>query len=73
MALTEISVSAINVINTPAIDHAQARAFFATTTGQLLAAKHCAGVSDHVVLSIDPLLGAAGPAATTNTDLGRLP
>jgi uncharacterized protein YbjT (DUF2867 family) len=42
----------IDVTNTPTTSPAQARAFFATTTGQLLAAEHHAGVGHHVVLSI---------------------
>jgi uncharacterized protein YbjT (DUF2867 family) len=42
----------IDVTNTPTVDPEQARAFFATTTGQLLTAERNAGVSHHVVLSI---------------------
>jgi uncharacterized protein YbjT (DUF2867 family) len=42
----------IDVSNTPALDRDQARAFFATTTRQLLAAEQNAGVRHHVVLSI---------------------
>lgn len=42
----------VDVLNTPTVDAEQARAFFATTTGQLLAAEHHAGVRHHVVLSI---------------------
>jgi uncharacterized protein YbjT (DUF2867 family)/catechol 2,3-dioxygenase-like lactoylglutathione lyase family enzyme len=42
----------IDVINTPTVDPAEAREFFATTTRQLLAAEHSASVKHHVVLSI---------------------
>jgi uncharacterized protein YbjT (DUF2867 family) len=42
----------IDVINTPTTSAEQARAFFGTTTGQLLAAEDHAGVRHHVVLSI---------------------
>ena len=42
----------IDVINTPTVDPAEAREFFATTTRQLLAAEHKASVKHHVVLSI---------------------
>ncbi len=42
----------IDVTNTAAGDAAAARKFFATTTGQLLAAEQEAGVTHHVVLSI---------------------
>jgi uncharacterized protein YbjT (DUF2867 family) len=42
----------IDVTNTPTVDPEEAREFFATTTKQLLAAEHNAGVRHHVVLSI---------------------
>ena len=42
----------IDVTNTPTVDPDEAREFFATTTTQLLAAEHNAGVRHHVVLSI---------------------
>jgi uncharacterized protein YbjT (DUF2867 family)/catechol 2,3-dioxygenase-like lactoylglutathione lyase family enzyme len=42
----------IDVVNTPTVDPAEAREFFATTTRQLLAAEHSASVKHHVVLSI---------------------
>lgn len=42
----------IDVTNVPTTSPEQARAFFATTTGRLLAAEHHAGVRHHVVLSI---------------------
>jgi uncharacterized protein YbjT (DUF2867 family) len=42
----------IDVTNTPDTDPALARAFFETTTGELLAAGRRAGVGHHVALSI---------------------
>jgi uncharacterized protein YbjT (DUF2867 family) len=42
----------IDVTNTPSVNTDQMRAFFATVTGQLLAAEHHGGVRHHVVLSI---------------------
>lgn len=42
----------IDVTNTRILDREEARAFFATTTRQLLAAEQRAGVRHHVVLSI---------------------
>jgi uncharacterized protein YbjT (DUF2867 family) len=42
----------IDVINTTTVGPEQAQAFFATTTGHLVAAEHHAGVRHHVVLSI---------------------
>jgi uncharacterized protein YbjT (DUF2867 family) len=50
-ALVDVD-AVIDVTNTPTVDPEEAREFFATTTGQLLAAEHHVGVSHHVVLSI---------------------
>jgi uncharacterized protein YbjT (DUF2867 family) len=50
-ALVDVD-AVIDVTNTPTVDPEQARAFFTTTTGQLLTAERNAGVSHHVVLSI---------------------
>ena len=50
-ALVDVD-AVIDVTNTPTVDPEEAREFFVTTTKQLLAAEHNAGVGRHVMLSI---------------------